>query len=1443
MACEQAEKSRHVFKSDDETCEAVPLDSTAQVPRVDTIQVVLSAFATIQLTLLLARATSSEARTKASISAAALDYSAACALFALSCFEHSRSVTPSTIIGLYLLLSLPFDAVRLRTFYLLRGDSARGIANLLTLSVATKAVVLVTEAVEKRSILLEPYRGLPPEATSGLYNRSVFWWINPLLRIGFGRTLRVDDLFDLDEKLTSANVQDRFTRKWAAVKEHHRLSLVFTTFQVLKWQLLVSAIPRLLLSGAKFGQPLLTQETITFVATRGSQSTSVGWGLVGAFFLIYLAQAVFKAAYNHLLNRCVTQIRGGLVSLLYAKTLELNIVAADATASLTLMSSDVQRIVEPLVLIHDFWGGIVDLALAMYLLYKNLGSVCYAPAVVVVLLVLGTTWVVNVIAKFQKRWLNAVQVRISFTSTLLHSMRNVKLLGLSAIIEDRTQALREAEIAECKRYRVINCCQILIQNGPIVFMPFATFLVYYFQSRASGGQLDLATAFSVLTILRLVDGPLNSLLYSCPQLASSMSCFDRIQQYLLSKPRHDNRLSLEDAYDSHSYWDSTTSRRDSVEMMRLGSVTRSPADEALTLRNCSFGWKETGRPVINDIDLSVPVGSITMIIGPIGCGKSTLLKGILSETPYSSGFVYLRNQSVAYADQEPWIQNTTIIDTVRGPNSRNLPEFCDSWYREVVECCGLTEDLKAFPKADKTIIGSKGISLSGGQKQRLALARAIYSRAELLILDDVFSGLDNDTEELIFRKLFSRCGPLRRLKATVIMVTHAVHRLPYSDLVVSLDADGRISEQGDYMSLINSRGYVHSLDVRFKQEREEDSGEPAQHAVEPVRNEKPPSIPAAATVAQEEESTQNLKRRAGDLRTYKDWFRSCGYISSALSLGWAFLWVFATQTPGVLVKAFSNRSDMAGSEASSRATTFIVAFGVSTVIAALAIVLVAGQICLDMQPRSASNLHRQLLESVLNAPLSFFTRTDAGTILNRFSQDMTLVDVDLPFSYADFILSLVACVVGVGLMASGTGYFAATIPVVISALYAIQKYYLRTSRQLRLLDLEEKAPLYTLFAETAAGLASVRAFGWTEILAERNLELLDRSQRPFYLLACVQRWLGLVLDFLVTALVTILMAIIVAKRQSIDPGLVGLGLLSTVSLSSNLTNLVTYWTNLETSIGAISRLRDFVRNTECEHKKWEVEAVSDRWPEKGQVDFTGFAASYAADSDLVLKDVDLHVPPAEKLGICGRSGSGKSSMLASLLHLLEFRGGSIQIDGVDVSRVPRETVRARLNVIPQEPWWVTTESVRFNMNPWNAAAADGSRAVEIDATFISALSQCQLWPVVQAKGGLNAVMTPDFFSHGQRQLFCLARALVRRSKIVVLDEVSASVDVKTDELMQRIIRDKFRDCTVIAVAHRLNTIVDGDRVVVLSHGRVVEVGEPKVLLTLQDSWFRDLYES
>lgn len=454
---------------------------------------------------------------------------------------------------------------------------------------------------------------------------------------------------------------------------------------------------------------------------------------------------------------------------------------------------------------------------------------------------------------------------------------------------------------------------------------------------------------------------------------------------------------------------------------------------------------------------------------------------------------------------------------------------------------------------------------------------------------------------------------------------------------------------------------------------------------------------------------------------------------------------------------------------------------------------------------------------------------------------MTLIDHDLPYSVTDFVLSLSSGLMSAILMCVSARYFAAVMPAVFLFMWMLQKFYLRTSRQMRLLDLEAKSPLFSQFIESLSGLVTIRAFGWASDFENQNLALLDASQKPFYLLFCIQRWLELALDLSVAVLGAILMVLVVKLRSELGAGYVGLAILNVITFSQSLSQILRNWATLETSIGAIARIRDFVANTANENRSEEKERPSitandlSSWPSKGKIEFRNVYASYETGEDqrFVLRGLNLSIQAGQKIGICGRSGSGKSSLLASLFRMLEVDPQSqILIDGVDITRISRQTTRTALNAIPQEPFF-SHGTVRANMDPWNTSTPE-----QIE----EALRRVELWEIVETKGGLNTALDANFFSHGQRQLFCLARALLRGSKVIVLDEATSNVDVVSDALMQRIIREQFADCTILAVAHRLETILDFDRIVVMRDGELIEFDTPKALLG-RESAFKELYES
>jgi ATP-binding cassette, subfamily C (CFTR/MRP), member 1 len=418
------------------------------------------------------------------------------------------------------------------------------------------------------------------------------------------------------------------------------------------------------------------------------------------------------------------------------------------------------------------------------------------------------------------------------------------------------------------------------------------------------------------------------------------------------------------------------------------------------------------------------------------------------------------------------------------------------------------------------------------------------------------------------------------------------------------------------------------------------------------------------------------------------------------------------------------------------------------------------------------------------------------------------------------------------LIGAGSYWAAISFPILLLALFVVQKIYLRTSRQLRLLDIEAKAPLYSLFEETLSGLATIRAFGWQTALQDKNEALLDRSQRPFYLLYAVQRWLTLVLDLILAAVAVLLIVLVVKLRGTISAGGIGLALLNVIQFGQSIKLLVTFWTNLETHIGSVARIRSFTANTKPEDLDGEDNAPPPNWPSAGAIQFSEVSAAYKSDQP-VLKSVTLDIKAGEKIGIVGRTGSGKTSLVTSLFRLLDLQSGSIRVDGIDIATLPRQEVRQRIVAVPQHPF-LLKGSVRLNIDPFGGAQ---------DKDIVEALQSVQLMTVAEEQGGLDADVDELKLSGGQMQLFCLARAMLRPGTILVLDEATSSVDAKTDEMMQRLIRRKFASRTIIAVAHRLETIMDFDRVAVLDGGRLLEFDNPYALLEMPGSAFGKLYDA
>ncbi|KAJ6131239.1 hypothetical protein N7523_001699 [Penicillium sp. IBT 18751x] len=1367
-------------------------------------------------------------RTSASIASSAVLSAGALLLAVLSYAEHTRSVRPSFILNTYLLCSLLFDAAHARTLWLRSADTFNEVIALITsVAVGAKCLLVLLEAVEKRSILKTEFAGYPSEATAGFYNRSLFWWLNPLFRVGYSNVLSVRDLFVLDKELSSERLLALFEERWSKVQNKSPNNLQFECFKATKGPILAAIPARACVVAFNFCQPVLLTRSLTFFDEPVNAATNnVGYGLIGAYVLVYTGLAIAMGQYQHNTYRGITMVRGILVTMLYKKASSLSLNEADPANSLTLMSADVERITNGWQTMHEIWGNTCEIGLAIFLLERQLGISCVVPVCVAIVALLGSLVAMSFVVARQAEWLEAIERRISSTSGMLGSMKGVKMLGLQDSFMKFVHGLRIDELNISKKFRTLLVWNMGFAWSTRIFAPIVTFGVY---AAISPHALTVSRVFTSLSLFSLLSDPLMTLVMALMSFLGSVGSFVRIQEFLDKEDHSDHRRdvpripSLEDLGEAKLLsksgdLDISSSNSESVESFKRSPVV-STSPNAAVIQNGSFSWDASKEPVLKDITVTIPRGSFTMLIGPSGCGKSTFLKALLGEIPCAEGKVSLSSPSVAFCDQTPWHMNGTIKDSIVA-----MSEYDPKWYSTVIQACALEEDLGQFPRGDSSVIGSKGVALSGGQSQRIALARAVYARRKMIILDDALSGLDATTENHIFHYLFGNYGLFREIGTSIIVASSSVKRLPYTDHIVVLDSTGRISEQGSFSALSKTGGYVASFGLgspewEYKTKRFSES--PSSSTFDSIEKEKEKEI-----LAPEPEHRET----GGDLSIYTYYINAIGWVPAMVFISAMAVFVFCLSFPSIWLKWWA-RSDTL--EPKQHVGYYMGIYAMLGAIAMLSLILGSWQMIITMVPKSGESFHRKLLITVLSAPMLFFSTTDSGAILNRFSQDLQLIDMELPIAAINTVATFFLCLAQMALIGVGSEYAAISFPIVLGILFLIQKLYLRTSRQLRFLDLEAKAPLYSHFTDCLQGLVTLRAFGWQHGMEKKNIELLDQSQRPFYFMFAIQRWLTLSLDLLVAGIAILLIVLVVVLRgTSLGAGSVGVALLNVIQFSQSIKLLITFWTNLETHIGSILRIKDFTHTVKSEDLPGEDGDVHPEWPQNGAVTFHSVSAAYRPEEP-VLNEVSLTIQGGEKVGICGRTGSGKTSMIMSIFRMIEMTSGTITVDGVDITRLPRREIRSRINGVSQDSL-LFKGSVRLNADP---------TGLSTDRDILNALKAVQLLPAIEEKGSLETDIDEIHLSHGQKQLFCLARALLRPGNILILDEATSNIDTKTDEIMQRVIREKFCRHTIISVAHKLDTILDYDRVVVLDAGRIVEIGEPYVLLTEPKSHFSKLYSN
>ncbi|NWW91047.1 MRP3 protein, partial [Rhynochetos jubatus] len=1271
-----------------------------------------------------------------------------------------------------------------------------------------------------------------PELTSGFLSRLTFWWFTSMAILGYKRPLEDKDLWSLNEDDTSKIIVQQLSKEWdqekaeckqkedvtymkksnhvlnhvgdgpeeAEVlitdKKHNRkpsfLKALLRTFGP---YFLIGSFFKLIQDLLSFVNPQLLSVLISFIKNKDAPAW---WGFLIAALMFFCAVLQTLILHQHFQYCFVTgmRLRTGITGVIYRKSLVItNSAKRSSTVGeiVNLMSVDAQRFMDLMTFLNMLWSAPLQIFLALYFLWQTLGPSVLAGVAVMVLLIPFNAAIAMKTRAFQVEQMRYKDSRIKLMNEILGGIKVLKLYAWEPSFSEKVLEIRKNELRVLKKSAYLNSLSTFAWISAPFLVALTTFAVYV--SVDEKNILDAEKAFVSLSLFNILKFPLNMLPQVISNVAQTSVSLKRIQQFL-----------------SH----------DELDPNCVETKAIAPGN-AISVTNATFSWGKELKPSLKDINLLVPSGALVAVVGHVGCGKSSLVSALLGEMEKLEGEVAVKG-SVAYVPQQAWIQNATLKDNIlfgQAPNEQK--------YQNVLEACALKTDLEVLPGGDQTEIGEKGINLSGGQRQRVSLARAVYSNSDIYLLDDPLSAVDSHVAKHIFDKVIGPDGVLKG--KTRILVTHGISFLPQVDHVVVL-VDGKISEMGSYQELLKQNKAFAEFLRNYALDEDIEEDEPTMLEEEEVLLAED-TLSIHTDLADNEPVTNEVRKQFLSC-TNQLW---CAILQVKLTVFWQYMkavgpvislvicLLYCCQNAAAIganvwLSDWTNEPVINGTQHNTA-----MRIGVYAALGLLQglIVLICSFTLAMGGINAARTLHAALLENKFHTPQSFYDTTPTGRIINRFSKDIYVIDEVIPPTILMFLGTFFTSLSTMIVIIASTPLFAVVIVPLAILYFFVQRFYVATSRQLKRLESVSRSPIYSHFSETISGASVIRAYRRVKSFIDISDLKMDENQKSYYPGIVSNRWLGVRVEFVGNCIVLFAALFAVIGKNSLNAGLVGLSVSYALQVTLSLNWMVRMTSELETNIVAVERIKEY-SETETE-APWIIEGKSppEDWPSKGELEFVNYSVRYRKGLDLVLKGLNLQVHGGEKIGIVGRTGAGKSSMTLCLFRILEAVKGEIRIDGVKISEVGLHDLRSRLTIIPQDPV-LFSGTLRMNLDPFNKYSDEEIwKALELSHLKRFVSSQPSMLDYECSEGGEN-------LSVGQRQLICLARALLRKTRVLILDEATAAIDLETDDLIQMTIRTQFEDCTVLTIAHRLNTIMDYTRVLVLDNGSIAEFDTPASLI-------------
>eukprot|EP01063_Lacrimia_lanifica_P037431 TRINITY_DN767_c0_g4_i1.p1 TRINITY_DN767_c0_g4~~TRINITY_DN767_c0_g4_i1.p1 ORF type:complete len:1345 (+),score=416.40 TRINITY_DN767_c0_g4_i1:92-4126(+) len=1294
-----------------------------------------------------------------------------------------------------------------------------------------------------------------PPATQQCTRRSPFfdtwkvgkWWylyLNPLLAEGFSRTLTKDDLYEAlpDEKAEAAAAE--LKEHWdgeltQAAHEGREPSLLKTlvrgygckyfmvtciglaeyTCGMLEPLFAGYLLDAMLITEEPSNATLLENTTLFANATQTppeSADTGGMWLWASLFMLVAFIRSVMHHPFFGQSQQLGMKLRIACTSLIYGKILRLTGSSVMQTTTghlVNLISNDTERFDQSAIFLHFLLIGPLKAVVTMYVAVVNFS---YAGAIGITLVLCMAPLQYNIGKRFgalRRETTQCTDKRVKVMNEVIQGIRLIKMYAWEIPFSKAIAALRlneEQNLRRTARLRAFNASVFFLMT-PLVMFIILTIWVW-----TDGRDEDLKpsqvfTTMMYINILRFSFGMF------IPQAVAIGS------EALVSVARIEKMLLLEEhktgAAGSLALLSSTEPINDDVEVPSapVPAPLRLDPSTAIKVDKVSATWPTGTVPVFEDAALEVRKGELVGVMGLVGCGKTSLLSlltGELRAAEGSGGVGVAAPPSLAA--QEVWIISGTVRDNIL--LGRELDE---ARYNAVVAACGLLPDFEQLADGDTTLVGERGITLSGGQKARLSLARTCYEGGDIVLLDDPLSAVDTH----VGRHIFDRCITGLLQNTTRVLVTHQHQYLPQCDRVyIVKDKKFVLATDEDFAGIIDSPPTGPE-------------GEPAEMAVPKAAKQVNRESQAADAAAGKEDGKGKKEKEkemaaedrnigAVSVSTFLTYFSLGGrtlaivFVFLALGAQVGFAWMDLWLARWVDIPGHENQ------ERAYRYRTYAWLFGITLVLG-----VARSFLFFHMAINASTRLHNRMFTAVLNSPVSFLDTNPSGRVLNRFAADLGRVDELLPWIFFDFQSILLSCV---GLLVTvsivNPWVIIAVVPVVC-VFIGLRQYYIQTAREVKRMEAMAKGPIFSIFSECLNGLECIRAFRRQDWFSARFRAAQDDHTSAFHVFLTANRWIGFRLDlmswFFICCVTVAAVVVTDAGGSSLSNGEIALSLAYVSVLTGSAQWCVRQSAETESLMTAVERIRAYgdlppqITDT--------PQSPRDSWPEQGQIRFKNYSMRYREGLPLVVKALDLVIPPKSKIGIVGRTGAGKSSIMQALFRLCEPAEGLVEIDGLDTATIPLADLRSRCSVIPQDPV-LFTGTLRYNLDPFDTVSSDEALwAVleEVQLRDLITASDKQLDMVIH-EGGKN-------FSVGQRQLICLARALIRRNKILMMDEATANVDPNTDRVIQDVVREKFADCTVLTIAHRLHTVIDCDKVLVLDQGVNCGYDDPHVLLSDSES--------